>query len=77
MKLVGEESIPKVAADLKITEGAVRGRLFRIRRRIVKYQDYLNPMRSLQKANPRIRKFTTSGKLSEEEELNSEMLRTS
>lgn len=69
LKLVGENTIPKAAAALETTEGAVRARLFRIRKRITRYTWYLNNVRSLQKSNPRIRKFTTSGQLSEEDEL--------
>ena len=68
LKLVGEEPIPKVAKDLNITEGAVRGRLFRCRQLINDSQWFLNNVRSLQKENPRIRKFTTSGALKEKEE---------
>lgn len=66
LKLVGEEQIPKVAKDLGITEGAVRGRLFRCRQLIDDCQWFLNNVRNLQKENPRIRKFSTSARLKEE-----------
>ena len=48
--------------------GNCRGKLDRIRKRIVIYQDYLNKIRTLQRTNPRIRKLTTSGALPEQEE---------
>mgnify|MGYP001583050499 FL=1 len=72
LKLVGDYSIDKVAEDLsrderkQITDAAIRGRLYRLRKRIQQYQQFLNNVRSLQKENPRIRKFSTSGALKEE-----------
>jgi hypothetical protein len=57
-----------VAQKWKMSDGAARAWLHRIRIRVTRCQNYVNRIRVLQKAYPRIRKFTTSGQLPEEEE---------
>lgn len=49
-------------------EANTRGWLARIRIRVTRCQNYVNKIRALQKQSPRIRKFTTSGQLEENDE---------
>lgn len=48
-------------------EANTRGWMARIRKRVSRCQHYVNNIYALQKQSPRIRKFTTSGKLQEPE----------
>ena len=56
------------AHEFKMTEGAVRAWLHRVRKRITHLQNRLNKIRAMQKSSPRIRKLTTDGSVVEEEE---------
>jgi hypothetical protein len=67
LKLVKDESIPEVAKDLSITEGAVRGRLQRGRQLIRDANWFTMAVKNLQK-NERVRKFSISAELEAEEE---------
>jgi hypothetical protein len=64
-KLIAEDSIPKAAKTLGITEGAVRSRLQRARELLDDANWFTMQAKNLQK-NKRVRKFSTSGKLEEE-----------
>lgn len=59
--------IKLVAQRRKITEGAARAWLHRIRKRIERYRWYINNIQNLQKKYPRIRKLTTRGNVREED----------
>lgn len=63
---VGVMEIKAVATKWKLSEGATRSKIHRIRERITRFQWYVNNVRALQKANPRIRKLTTKGSLEEQ-----------
>jgi len=58
-----------VAEKWNMKEGTARAWLHRIRQRITRCQTYVNKIRALQKAYPRIRKLTTSGRLQGEQTL--------
>lgn len=64
---IGKQEIKAVAAKYEMTTAALYAWLRRIRQRITRYQGYLNKIRNMQRNNPRIRKFTTTGKLREED----------
>lgn len=66
LKTVGECETGIAAQKLGFTEGALRSRLYRIRKRLEQYQWLLNNVRNMQRLNPRIRKLTTSGTLIKE-----------
>lgn len=67
LQLVGEESIPQMAKDLGITEGAVRNRLARGRELLKDANNFTMAIKNLQK-NERIRKFSISAELRSEAE---------
>ena len=69
LRLVGEKKIPKVAEDLKITEGAVRSRLARCRGLIIDANWFTMQVKQLQRNNPRARKFSISASLEEDENI--------
>ena len=54
-------------------ENNARGWLHRIRIRVLRCQNYVNRMRALQKASPRVRKLTTSGEVPEEADQDEEI----
>lgn len=67
LEQVGRMEIKAIATERGMTQAAVLAHLHRIRARVHRYQLYLNKIRTMQRNNPRIRKFTTTGKLREED----------
>jgi len=66
LKDVAVKEIKAIAVERKMTETAVRAWLYRIRKRITRWQNYVNRIRALQKHSARVRKFTTAGALPED-----------
>lgn len=72
MGLVAQKWAEKKEWEAGKAERNCRAWLDRIRKRIIRYQGYLNKIRTLQRTNPRIRKLTTSGSLPEKDETEEE-----
>jgi len=67
ISLVAQKWAKRKGWEIEKAEANTRGWLGRIRKRVSRCQHYVNNIRVLQKLSPRIRKFTTSGKLQEPE----------
>lgn len=63
LQLLSQKETMLVANELGISLGALRGQLFRIRRRKLTYQTYINNILALERNSARVRKFATSGSL--------------
>jgi hypothetical protein len=64
-----DHSLKQASLKFDITEGAIRNRLYNIRKKLQAEQAAINRIRTLQRISPRIRKMTTIGGVPEEEEL--------
>jgi hypothetical protein len=56
-----DHTVKSAATKFGITEGAVRNRLYNIRKKLQAEQAALNRIRTLQRISPRIRKLTSIG----------------
>ncbi len=76
LRLLGEENFPRVAKDLslmekkQVTESAVRGRLIRGRRLSEEAEQFITQLNQMRKSSRRIRKFSLSAELREQEGVN-------
>ncbi len=65
LELLADHEIKDMAIALHISESAVRGRIYRLRKHISVTQTFLNRVRTLQRNSRRVRKFTTLGSIPE------------
>jgi hypothetical protein len=63
-----DHSVKQAAGHFGLTEGAVRNRLYNIRKKLQQTQAAINKIRNLQSISTRIRKFTTIGGVPEDDE---------
>lgn len=62
-----DHSVKQASQQFKLTEGAIRNRLYTIRNKLSEEQAAINRIRTLQRISPRIRKYTTKGTIAPEE----------
>ena len=63
-----DHTVKSASAQFGITEGAVRNRLYNIRKKLQAEQAAINRIRTLQRISPRIRKLTVIGGVPLDEE---------
>jgi hypothetical protein len=66
LEFLVDHNVKSASLHFKLSEGAVRNRLYTIRNKLKEEQTALNRIRNLQKISPRIRKYTTCGALLED-----------
>jgi hypothetical protein len=62
-----DHTIKQTAAHFGLSEGAVRHRLFSIRQRLTEEKKAINRIKKLQMISDRVKKFTLTGALLEDE----------
>jgi hypothetical protein len=67
-----DHSVKQASLKFKLSEGAIRNRLYTIRNRLSDEQTAINRIRTLQRISPRVRKYTTKGSITESEEVTTE-----
>lgn len=68
LEFLVSHDVKQASQHFKISEGAIRNRLYNIRKQLSETQAALNKIRTLQRVSPRIRKYTTQGKIVPDEE---------
>lgn len=58
-----DHDVKTASIHFKLSEGTIRNRLYNIRKKLGEEQTALNRIRTLQRISPRIRKYTTSGRI--------------
>jgi hypothetical protein len=69
LEYLSDHSVKQASHQFKLTEGAIRNRLYTIRNRLSHEQAAINRIRTLQRISARVRKYTTKGSIEPEEEM--------
>jgi hypothetical protein len=66
LELLGHKDTTLVALELGYDNpNPLYQRLYRLRKKLIEAQNFVNKLRAMEKRNPRLRKFLTSGRIKE------------